>query len=190
MDNLFKLVYERVNSINGKTYRREEEFREASNGTFWSVYGRNKDGSPNEGMGYSGYADRVEFEAYWRSLQDKAFAESERNAQLEKEQDEAVADYLSRHSARVALALEGLQDKDDILKIVEEAVRYHDGLKGLDENSPSDLKSLRKQLVRAYRDSREQTRDEYPDEYRDAEEKDDFYEDHSYDIAQAFFQNF
>lgn len=165
-----------------KTYTQEFTREVDAHGAtyYWQLV----DGKPGS-WGYCGFADDEAFKA---SIIDSMHKQGE-CAYRAREDGRARAALCEKFDALLPVwhnALDGLLEQDAIVAALRAACEWHGALPALEElvtrESP---KMLRATLRNAYKAARANVREEYADEYRDEEDKDDFYADHADDIAEA-----
>lgn len=161
----------------GVVYRAEEKYRpegdEGPRRTYWSG-----------NFGMSGYASDQAFRdrrmAALREMAEGAY----KSRCAERERAALVARFDAECEPRLQDVLKGLAASEDIRACLRTAVEWHSALESLKNVLGQGKNTARQQLVAVYREARSNARDEYPEDYRDAEDKDDFYNDYRDDIAQ------
>ena len=185
----------KVTAPDGVVDEQHEEYEysdaepEGGKRTYWSLYRHANNSIPSRGMGYSGAASDEDFKAQRQEAMRKQCDERFKMREAERKRAAEVAKFdllLPNWQG----ALDGLQDKDDIVKALRHACEWHSAYDSLSELVHSEKpKVLRTILRNVYKEARTEAREQYEEEYRDAEEKEDFYEDHADDIAEYMAGN-
>lgn len=182
-----------VTAPDGMVDERSEEYQydetqpEGDRRTYWSVYRR--DGDIKTGMGFSGCTSNAQFVADRKQALRKQCDDAYKSREAERMRAAEVAKF----DALLPLwepALKGLQDKDDIIKALRHACEWHDAFKNLEELVRTErLKFVRGALREYYRAARAEVREQYPDDYRSAEDKEEFYADFADEVAEQLARN-
>jgi len=180
--SFFTLTFTRVNPANSSTYSVTEEYVE-KNGTFWTVYRRN-DGTWDTGMGYSGVT-RLQFTDEWQREREVDFKALVKRTEEGIMLDALLARYDTEFAPKLRAAVDGLAEEENIMEALKYIVEYGKGFDTIAALDYSNPKALRKVLIAAYRDGKESARENYPEDYRDSDDKGEFYEMYSSDVADA-----
>ncbi len=186
--NTINLTFEKTNPETGDVFKRSETF-------VVNVFGKRADGSVDvrNYYGENNYSHMAwivpsveTFEATWRERMEsdfEAFCKRQRAA-LQTAADLRTFDEVLLPKLREAL--KGLYTAEKIETVARQAVEWHDAIGALGAVLEASPKEARKDLKGAYTAAREKTREEYSDDYAEAEDKDDFYEEFEDDIACYF----
>lgn len=141
-----------------------------------------------QGMGYSGFKTDKAFKEYiFKDFYDRAETAYQRRVE-DRARDERAKQFTETLEAPLRDVLKGLQEADDIVHTLHLAAEWHNANETIARVLTESHKEARRLLKSARRVARENVREEYASDYREAEDKDDFYRDYEDDIASVMHE--
>jgi len=182
-----ELTFTTTLPADGSTYTRTEKFNVRPSGDpRWTirvntVYNFSNTESESS-MSYLS-SSWEEFEAEWRQTMEKQAAEANKTIIYHQQRD---ARYEAYKASPVKALIDRAFDDAQIQEWFDEAVQEKDGVvegivSFLGGHTRRDV-DVRKRLKPLITEAKQAARDEYPEDYREADDKEDFYSDHKEDI--------
>lgn len=173
-------TYDAIPSI-GEPIHIEETFSwKEGESTYWSL----REGRCSMGYGDAGTPEK--FEEWWINMQKSRVRDIEEMRRAEAERVNTLARFDAELAEPLEAILKGRSDAEEIVAAAREAARWHHAEPRLREVMAEPALAARKTLVAAYKEARALIRDENPEDYREADDKEDFYSDFADDIAFQF----
>lgn len=148
-------------------------------------------GRTQMGSSYS-FPSLEDAEQWFAKRHEKQYESAVMRAAEERRVQAQLAAFTADLQPKVMAATEGLQTQSSIIDALVAAVTYQrnaleDLRRAIDGKT---VKQLRADLRSALSAGREYARDQYPDDYREAEDKEDFYEEYADEVSEGFVLNF